>query len=725
MSISVGQAILYLGGDDSALQSDLAGAEQKTHGVLGRVGGFLSNAFSVAVGGLIQQGINSITGSIGGLVSGMVQGNAEFETYQTQFGILLGSADKAKQRLSDLADFGAKTPFELPEVVRADKVLTSFGLDAEDTAQRFGVSAAQIRTTIGDVASGTGAGFEEISNLMGRFASGATGEAISRFQELGIATREQMAGWGLQFNKAGQLLTPAREAFTVLESHLRDKFGGMMDAQSKTFSGMLSNLEDWKGQTLRKIGAPIFEVLKDKLGMLLGFLGSPAVQGAIDKFATFLAGAIGQAVDWLNTAINWAIANLPQIAATVSSVFGAVQGQIGGVMPLIDGMRSALVQVVGWVVANWPQISATVGTAIGMLVAYFGQVFATVQAVWPQVQAIIMTALQGAWAVIQQVVGMIVTFWQNNHEHIQSTIATAWTRIQSIIQTVLPLIQQIVQSVFSAVSTFLQTHGAEIQQFLTQAWNQISTIIQLAISVIQATIIPAFQAVAKFLSAHGTEIQTVLGGAWNIIKGVIKVALDLIQGILTVALDIFQGNWSGAWNAIKATVGKVWDDIKIVIGGALTILETALGGAWARIRDGASSAWNGIKNAIVNAFNGITQPIRDALNSVIDAMNSAIRSFNALPGPDIGLIPHLAMGTAAFAGGLALVGENGPELVGLPSGARVWPSSTTAGLGGPNYNIHIDARGSELTEAQIQARFEAALRAVPTALTTARARGMR
>ena len=79
--------------------------------------------FSMAGGFLLAQGIGAVTGAVGGLVSGMVSGNAEFERYQTQFGVLLKSSEAAKDRLAELADFGAKTPFELPEVVRADKIL--------------------------------------------------------------------------------------------------------------------------------------------------------------------------------------------------------------------------------------------------------------------------------------------------------------------------------------------------------------------------------------------------------------------------------------------------------------------------------------------------------------------------------------------------------------------------------------------------------------------------
>jgi hypothetical protein len=202
----------------------LSGAAQNAGGALG----FLQNAFSFATGGVIQ-GINSIAGSIGGVASAMIGGNAQFETYQTQFGVLLGSAQAAKDRLGELAAFGASTPFELPQVVEADKILQSFGLHAVDTAAKFGMSGADIRTVAGDVASGTGASFSEIAGYIGKFASGATGEALARFQELGIVTKSELAGMGVAFDKAGSMTTPVNDAMDILLVAMKDKFYGIWD----------------------------------------------------------------------------------------------------------------------------------------------------------------------------------------------------------------------------------------------------------------------------------------------------------------------------------------------------------------------------------------------------------------------------------------------------------------------------------------------------------------
>lgn len=300
MTIKLGDAITYLGADRTGLDRDLNRAERETRSWTRRVSegiqqgigqAFTNIAFSGVQKffGVVNQGVRSLT-------TGMVGGNREFEQYNTQFEVLLKSAGLARQRMAELAEFGAKTPFELDGVVQADLVLQGFGLHAQQTAVRFGKSGAEIRTIAGDVASGTKASFEEMAGYLGRFSSGATGEAIARFQELGIVTRQELAGMGVEFSKSGELVSPLDEAMTILLQHMEDKYGGMMDAQSQTLGGMESNLADWVSNAKRILGEPIFELYKQELAGFLEFLNSPAVASAIngirDNIAVMAAGGL-------------------------------------------------------------------------------------------------------------------------------------------------------------------------------------------------------------------------------------------------------------------------------------------------------------------------------------------------------------------------------------------------------------------------------------------------
>lgn len=70
--------------------------------------------------------------------------------------------------------------------------------------------------------------------------------------------------------------------------------------------------------------------------------------------------------------------------------------------------------------------------------------------------------------------------------------------------------------------------------------------------------------------------------------------------------------------------------------------------------------------------------------------------------------PKFAAGTSFAPGGMAIVGERGPELVNLPRGSQVFPNSSLDRMGGPqiNFSSSIDARGADVAAV---ARIEQAL----------------
>jgi hypothetical protein len=89
---------------------------------------------------------------------------------------------------------------------------------------------------------------------------------------------------------------------------MEKRYGGMMAAQSKTFSGMISNLQDWAGATMIILTKPFFEPAKKALSTFLDFVQSPAGVAAINK----LAGYIQQGVDKATAAFTKAIPIIEQ-----------------------------------------------------------------------------------------------------------------------------------------------------------------------------------------------------------------------------------------------------------------------------------------------------------------------------------------------------------------------------------------------------------------------------
>lgn len=132
---------------------------------------------------------------------------------------------------------------------------------------------------------------------------------------------------------------------------------------------------------------------------------------------------------------------------------------------------------------------------------------------------------------------------------------------------------------------------------------------------------------------------------------------------------------------------------------------------WHVLAGAASTVFGGIGNAIKGAFADVSGVVAAALNGAITLIDGAIGGINDLisaadmiPGVHIAkvaAIPHFATGVQNFAGGLALVGENGPEIVGLPSGSSVWPNGTGPGGLGGSGGIVINITGAVGNEAYL------------------------
>ncbi|KPV54864.1 hypothetical protein SE17_01240, partial [Kouleothrix aurantiaca] len=301
--------------------------------------------FVVGLGTLIGNAMTDLVGKIGSIgssINSFLSGNQQFESFTNQFTVLLGSAEAAKQRMAELAQFGATTPFDLPGVVQADRILQGFGLESEAAAQKFGFSGAQIRTIAGDVAAGTGAKFDEIAGYIGKFSAGATGEAISRFQELGITTRAEMAQMGLTFSKSGELTSPLPEAMQVVLQLMQQKYGGLMAVQSSSFEGMASNLSDFIGNAQRTFAAPIFDVFKDSLERLLVTVGANSgdINAALTSMGSAIANALQPALMFLaNTAIPAAVSAFQAFQSGVTS--GGILGGIGSLISSLEDISPA------------------------------------------------------------------------------------------------------------------------------------------------------------------------------------------------------------------------------------------------------------------------------------------------------------------------------------------------------------------------------------------------
>jgi len=224
-------------------------------------------------------GVRESFGVLQGMFSAPIQAAAQFESFRVQFEVLLGDATVAKERINELAEFAAKTPFQLPEVVDASRQLEVLTKGALATGEGLRM--------VGDVAAGTGVRINEIAMWFGRLydniqSGRPVGEALMRLQELGAVSGETRG----ELEKLQKENRMQAEGWDIVTKAM-ERFGGMMDKQAETLGGKLSNLEDNFGQVKVAIGGVV------ALGLSPMLDGMNSLIGALHSFSPVLVGSIG------------------------------------------------------------------------------------------------------------------------------------------------------------------------------------------------------------------------------------------------------------------------------------------------------------------------------------------------------------------------------------------------------------------------------------------------
>lgn len=209
----------------------------------------IQNAANIAVGGW----------SIGKFVSQMIQVRGQFQQTEIAFKTMLQSESKANDLLQQIIHTAAITPFGVEDVTEGAKQLLAFNVAAED------VNDTLIR--LGDVAAGMNLNLSELVMLYGTTIAKGKMDTMDLYQFLnrGIPIADELAKvMGLDVSNAiaevKEQLTAGKVTSDIFIKAMQNmtsegsKFGGLMEAQSRSITGQISNIEDAIEQKFNELG---------------------------------------------------------------------------------------------------------------------------------------------------------------------------------------------------------------------------------------------------------------------------------------------------------------------------------------------------------------------------------------------------------------------------------------------------------------------------------------
>ncbi|MBD1871937.1 tape measure protein [Nodosilinea sp. FACHB-131] len=222
----------------------LEDAGGSTKGFSGAIAGLAAGASFAAID-LLTNALQSAGAAVLGFVSSTFQVGGAAQQADVAFTTMLGSAEKAQAVLSELSDFAATTPFDLPGVRAAGQQLLAFGFVPEALTENL--------TRLGDVAAGVNTDFGELATIYGKakVAGRLYAEDVNQLTERGIPIIQEFAKqFGVAESQVKILVEQGKIGFPELEKAFigmtseGGKFGGLMAAQAKTIPGQVSNIQD-------------------------------------------------------------------------------------------------------------------------------------------------------------------------------------------------------------------------------------------------------------------------------------------------------------------------------------------------------------------------------------------------------------------------------------------------------------------------------------------------
>jgi tape measure domain-containing protein len=477
----------------------------------------MSGAFGLAARAIAASTV-AATGAVAGFGLKMASDN---EQATISFNTLLGSADKAQKFMSDLNEFAATTPFELPGLRTAASRLIAAGTAAEDVIP--------LLTAVGDATSGMGTGSDGIERAVAalqkmQVSGKVTAETMMQLTEAGVPAWDALASkLGVTVAQAQDKVTKGAVAAGDVYAAIADKAGpsfkrldGMMAKQSQSLAGLVSTLKDTVSQKLAASMEPAVNAIKNQLPGVTNAIGA-----ALDTIAPQMAPLIGS------------------LASAFSAILPALAPVLSVVSQLMSQGLGALAELVATVLApaltNLQPLFNALTEAFGILASAIG----------PALQPIIEALVEGL-NMLAPVLPTIATFIAKLAVALGGALGKA---LQKMLPMLPDLAEQLIKVAEEALPPLLDAVVAltPVLVFLTEMFTRGLGVALVAIAPLIKLTAEGIRGIAMTLGALFTANW---GNIWN-------KATEVVANAFNGVVDFFQGLPS----AIANVAGDIWDPI--------------------------------------------------------------------------------------------------------------------------------------------------------------------
>jgi len=363
----------------------------------------------------------------------LVDYSGKLEQSAIAWGTLLKSQAAGLDMMRRLQDFAKKTPFDYSGIEDAAKRLVAMGFAAKDVLP--------LMEDLGNAASALGLRTEGMNRLVlalgqMRAKTKVSGEEMRQLTEAGVPAWEILAdAIGKTTQETMKLASQGRISSQVFiqafQEYSRQNYGGMMEEQSRTFTGAISNIRD----SLLQLGSTAFQPLFQQLSIgaqkFAEFLSSNRAM----QFARDMASAMGNVIRGMREALD-----------TVK--------QFGTSLARNSVVRRAIYTLVGWLEEQFGKLGKIIDLVIEHIKSAWKLFGDDIQAIVKGSFSSLVTSLKNLMMTIGKVIGLAMDIlsgdWEGAWQKLRDIAYLVWANIVEVIANAVERVLRIVGAIYGA-----------------------------------------------------------------------------------------------------------------------------------------------------------------------------------------------------------------------------------------------------------------------------------
>jgi hypothetical protein len=203
-----------------------------------------TTSLSKAINGMmLVKGVSWVSGHMISIGKSAIAAASEMETYRTTLNTVLRDEEKAADMMRWATDFAAHTPYNTGDIV-----------DAVTRLEAYGFKSQVMLENIGNMASAMNKDLPTAVEAVYKATLGEMELMENNFAITKKLINEKAQEWyGQSVIDASKKITDTEMYTNTLLRLIEEKFEGGMEAQSRTWAGIKSNMEDSRDAIFRRI----------------------------------------------------------------------------------------------------------------------------------------------------------------------------------------------------------------------------------------------------------------------------------------------------------------------------------------------------------------------------------------------------------------------------------------------------------------------------------------